>query len=335
MVVAGAGLAGLAAAAAVARAGRQVCVLEAADRPGGRVRTDAQDGLLLDKSGLPTAQPRLPRGATGAGPERIGPAPVRPRCRGTQRRAAARVDGSASPTIDTARHSPRPLGSWAEKLALAWWAAEVGFEPAARINHRNDEPLAAAVRRRGLGGRLGQAVLTPFLAGVLAEEPLSSSRRLGELLIRAFVRGTPALPAAGMQAVADQLAEHLPAGALRLNSPVLAVQPGTVHTEQGTVRPRAVIVACDPRTACDLLGRPEPTMHSLTTYYHACEHAPTASRLRHIDGDRNGPVINTAVVSNVAGTYADRGRSLMASTVLGVTRQRGGAGRPRARRANI
>ncbi|MEU1126507.1 FAD-dependent oxidoreductase, partial [Streptomyces sp. NPDC005899] len=48
-VVVGAGLAGLACALDLSRAGRRVELLEAADGVGGRMRTDRRDGFLLDR----------------------------------------------------------------------------------------------------------------------------------------------------------------------------------------------------------------------------------------------------------------------------------------------
>ena len=52
VVVVGAGLAGLRAAITLGHAGRDVVVLEAADTVGGRQRTDAVDGFLLDRGML-------------------------------------------------------------------------------------------------------------------------------------------------------------------------------------------------------------------------------------------------------------------------------------------
>ena len=49
VVIIGAGVAGLAAARRLSIAGREVCVIDASDEIGGRIRTDQVDGLLLDR----------------------------------------------------------------------------------------------------------------------------------------------------------------------------------------------------------------------------------------------------------------------------------------------
>jgi hypothetical protein len=130
------------------------------------------------------------------------------------------------------------------------------------------------------------------------------------------VRGTPALPAGGMQALPEQLASGLPTGLLRLDRTVHSVRPGRVDTDDGPVSTRAVLVAAGPRAGCALSGLPEPAMRSLTTVYHLADVAPTSLGVLHVDGAHRGPIVNTAVVSNVAPTYARRG-ALVASTIVG------------------
>jgi phytoene dehydrogenase-like protein len=314
VVVVGAGLAGLAAARRLTERASDldVAVLEASDGPGGRVRTDRVDGLLLDRGfqQFNAAYPEIPRVLD------VGALDVRP----FQPGALVRLGGRRVTLGDPLRWPASlpsdltaPLGSLRGRAAFVRYAAEAGYLPAGRLKRAADRPLAEELARRGVSERIVDGVLRPFLAGVLAEDELSTSRRFADLLLRSFVRGTPGLPAGGIGTMSEQLAEGLP---ISYGVRALSVGRGEVGTDAGTVRARAVVVAADPVTGCRLAGLPEPRMKALTTFYHRSAEPPTRTRLIHLDGDRRGPVVNTAVVSNTAPTYA-AGGALIASTVLG------------------
>ncbi|MEO6702919.1 MAG: NAD(P)/FAD-dependent oxidoreductase [Jatrophihabitantaceae bacterium] len=315
VVVVGAGLAGLAAARKLTLAGRQVLLAEAADAVGGRVRTDQLDGLLLDR-GFQLLNPAYPevRRVVDLDALRLQPFEA----------GAVIAHGSGRGVVGDPRRLPRdlpstlrlPLGSWREKIALARWAVEIGYGPVKRLKAQADLSLAEALGRRGLDGALTSGVLRPFLAGVLGEDELATSAVFAELLVRSFVRGTPAIPAGGMQALPEQLAAGLPAGTLSLLTKVNGLHGSRVETDRGEVRARAVLVAADPVTAATLTGLPSPTMRALTTFYYLAERPPTDRALLHLDADRRGPLVNTAVISNAAPSYAP-GRHLVAATTLG------------------
>jgi hypothetical protein len=182
-----------------------------------------------------------------------------------------------------------------------------------------DGPDAAVGAAYAAFGGLTDRMLAPFLSGVLFDDSMTSSRRFADLLLRSFVRGTPSVPAAGMQAIPDQLAAGLE---VRLGTPAREVTPTSVTTDDGVLRARAVVVATDPLTAGRLLpGLEVPVMRSGTTWWHLAD-APgstlTGGRaLLVVDPDRRGPVVNSVVVSNAAPGYAPHGRALVASTALG------------------
>ena len=316
VVVVGAGLAGLNAARRLHRAGLSVLVLEASDAVGGRVRTDTVDGMLLDR-GFQLLNPSYPRARTDLD---LAALDLR-----TFQAGAVVGRGDGRFVVADPLRSPRdlpadlrlPVGTLRAKAGFLRWAATVGFGPTGRIKRGPDRSLAEELGRRGLDGPLTDSILRPFLSGVLGEDELRTSRRFAELLVRSFVRGTPGVPAAGMQAIPEQLAADLPKGMVRLESPVSSVTDGRVRTEGGEVSARAVLVAADPVTAARLTGLPAPTMNSLTTFYHRATGSPAQRRLLHLDGDRRGPVVNTAVMTDAAPTYA-RGHALIASSVLGV-----------------
>ncbi|WP_375499262.1 NAD(P)/FAD-dependent oxidoreductase [uncultured Jatrophihabitans sp.] len=315
VVVVGAGLAGLNAARRLHRAGLSVLVLEASDAVGGRVRTDTVNGMLLDR-GFQLLNPFYPRARADLD---LAALDLR-----TFQAGAMVGHGDGRFVVADPRRSPRdlpadlrlPVGSLRAKASFVRWAATVGFGPASRIKRSPDRSLAEELRRRGLDGPLTESILRPFLSGVLGEDELRTSRRFAELIVRSFVRGSPGVPAAGMQAIPDQLAGALPPGTVRLSTPVTSVAPGVVRTAAGEFMARAVVVAADPVTAAALTGLPEPAMNALTTFYHRAPVSPAQRRLLHLDGDRRGPVANTAVLTDVAPAYAP-GHALIASSVVG------------------
>jgi oxygen-dependent protoporphyrinogen oxidase len=168
VVVVGAGVSGLAAALALAAGGARVTVLEAADRPGGSLRSLQSDGFTFELGpNTVLERPPVTRLLTLAGlaAERLKAAPVKRRYLWREGRLAPVPRGPlgflGSPLL--------PPGA---KLALLR-EPFVGRGPAARVaasDDAADEPIAAFVRRR-----LGEAWLRygvgPFLAGVYAGDP--------------------------------------------------------------------------------------------------------------------------------------------------------------------
>jgi glycine/D-amino acid oxidase-like deaminating enzyme len=98
---------------------------------------------------------------------------------------------------------------------------------------------------------------------------------------------------------------------------VRSVDDAGATTDDGRITADAVVVAAGPRAAAELLGAPVPVTRSLTTFYHLAPRSPAERTLLHLDADRRGPVLNTAVLTDAAPSYAP-GRTLISSTVLGV-----------------
>lgn len=315
VVIIGAGLAGLACAQRLTRAGIDIVILEASDGVGGRVRTDVIDGYRCDRGfqlinpAYPALQKVIDIGeldlrAFGAGVVVA---------HGSQRWILADPRREPARLLSTVR---APLGSTADKLRFAAWAAR-SLLPVRRQLAEPDRTLAADLNSAGVTGQLRTGVVEPFLAGVLAERDGSTSAQFTRLLFRSFVLGTPSVPSLGVGRLPELLAASLPAPALHLGTAVESLTVGGVRTADEEIAARAVVIAADPRTAASLIGQPAVSMKPLTTFWHTCAEPPTRQRLLHIDADQQGPVVNTAVMTAVAPTYAPAGRCLTATTTLG------------------
>jgi phytoene dehydrogenase-like protein len=164
----------------------------------------------------------------------------------------------------------------------------------------------------------------PFFGGVFLDRQLVTSSRLFRFLYRTFAEGETAVPARGMGAIPEQLAEPLPAESIRLNSPVESAEPGRVALRGGEVlSARAVVVATDGPAAARLLGgRIEaPKSRSVCGLYFAADESPLKEPIVVLDGDGRGPVNHLAVLSDVAPSYAPPGSALISASVLGAPPQ--------------
>jgi len=316
VVVVGAGLAGLACARALHRAGRTVQVLVASDGVGGRVRTDLVDGFRLDRgfqvlnTGYPEARRVLDLDALDL---RYFDSAVTIRRGGRLHRVANPLQAPAQ----AATLLGAPVDGVRGRLALAAYVARAAALPVDALLRRDDVPGPQAWRAAGIPDQVVHDLLTPFLTGVVLERELTASRRFLDLMVRMFARGRTAVPAGGMQAMPEQLAAGLPPGTVRLGTPVEAVERGVVLAG-GRERPAdAVVVATDPWTAHRLLpglGAP-PAARGVTTHYHAAPPGTAGRATLVVDADGSG-VANSMVLTAAAPEYSADGRGLVATSVV-------------------
>ncbi|MER5491758.1 NAD(P)/FAD-dependent oxidoreductase [Streptomyces sp. NPDC002490] len=338
IVVVGAGVAGLTAARRLTGAGIPTVVLEASDRPGGRMATEEVDGFLLDRIARPlfTAHAELRRTpgleglvlrpfspgvlVPGEGRlHRVGePRPIR-RARGAFKTARALASAP--------RGGPRPgwaprsgaVGSPLDQARLGAALARLADTPVERLLARPECPASEALPTRGVPSRTVEGFVRPLLAALLCDPELSTSSRCADLALHAFARGRLCLPEGGAGALPDGLAAGLPTGTLCTGVRVRSVSTNRVVTEEhGEIRCRAVLLATDARSAARLLpGLRVPDFHQVTVVHHVAEVPPLLDPAWVLDTERRGPVAHTAVVSRVDPTRAPAGRSLVSSTVLG------------------
>ncbi len=319
VVVVGAGLSGLRCAQALGRAGLDVMVLEASDMVGGRIRTDRIDGFLVDR-GFQLLNPAYPAvrrwvDVDALGLQAFGAGVVARTERGrTVLGHPLREPALVPQTLRAVASRPR------EVAALARWAAPL-LRPRPRsplsdvLASRADVDRRTALDRAGVDGLL-RRVVDRFFAGVLLEDDGSTADRFALLLAWMFARGVPSLPRQGMAALPAQLAASL-GDRVRLLERAHLVSGTTVTTETGTWSARHVVVATDAARAADLTGVTAPTTKGVVTMWWSAPESPDTDLL-HVDARRTpaGPLVNAAVVSRAAPSYAPPGRHLVEGSAL-------------------
>ena len=305
VVVIGAGLAGMNAAIEIQKAGREVVVLEASERAGGRVQSDLIDGFTCDR-GYQLVNARYPELATLNILSEID---------------FRFADRAINVLIDEQLHllgDPRlypfsvfdlATGSMFEKAALLRALAR---KPKPELSIA--EHLVAA----GLG-KTYERVLRSFLRGVYLTELSNISAPAGLEIIKTFIAGKPGLPSCGAGALSEAMANRV--HDLRLGVTVNSVKAGVITTSSDEIQASQIIVATDSTTAAQLLDLGSvPRMAGCTTWYHSAPISPVTHGQLIVDGQNRGAVINTLVISNFIPEYAPTGKNLISSTTdTGVT----------------
>lgn len=317
ILIVGGGLAGLCCARALEDKGARFQILEASDGVGGRVRTDAVDGYLLDRGFqvLLTAYPEAKRVLDYA---RLDLKPFAP---GAVSWYAGRMNKLIDPwrTPGAWKEALRSeCGTLGDKLRMARLRSRLRRSSIEEIFAGPDRSTMEALQSAHFSQQMIHRFFRPFLGGILLDGELKSSSRMYEFVFKMLSEGDVAVPSRGMGAIPALLAERLPADAVRLNTRVEELHENELKLAGGEVlQARAIVVAAEGPAAARLIGEVEPASRSVTCFYYAAEESPVAEPLVILNGDGAGPVNNLAVISQVAPSYAPSGKYLVSATVLG------------------
>lgn len=333
VIVVGAGVAGLNCAAKLHAAGVPVLVLEASDGVGGRVRTDKHpEGFLLDR-GFQIFLTSYPESREALDYEALD---LRPFYAG----ALVHWSGAFHRVADPFRHLiegiasiPNPIGSPADKIKVGLFRLRTLLGSVDDLFRAPETTILQRLREEGFSEAMIDRFFRPFLGGIFFDRQLGTSSRLFTFVMRMLATGQNCLPAAGIGAVADQLASRLPEGSVRLNTPVSNVAPASndnsstpsVTLQDGSIlSARAVVVATEGPAAKTLLGASLDTAPSKDAapvgtccLYFAAPRPPLPGNVLYLDGDGVGGIVNNCCFpSEVSSTYAPSGQTLVSISTL-------------------
>jgi phytoene dehydrogenase-like protein len=330
VVIIGAGLAGLSCALVLEAADIPVTLLEASDRPGGRVRTDRIEGFRLDRgfqvmlTAYPEAKRLLDYGALQL--KKFEP--------GALVWHGGRFHRFADPFRNpwgAAKFLFDPIVPTADKLRVAQLRARVQQGTYEEVFARPEKTTRAYLEAMRFSPAIIERFFAPFFGGVFLDHELVTSSRFFEFLLRMFSVGDTVVPGAGMEQVPLQLAAKLRAGILVTGAAVKTVTRNaqSFHVEVNAnekLEARAVVLAVAGNEGNALLGGvggwnvPEVrAWNSTTAFCYAAQQPPVEEPIILLNGEgpAEGPINNVAVMSAVAPDYAPAGAHLVVASVIG------------------
>ena len=338
VVIIGAGLAGLRCAELLERAGLEVLLLEAADAPGGRVRTDLVDGFRLDR-GFQVLLTAYPETRSALHYRSLKLRRLKPGALVWQGGRFHRFADPWREPIVAARFLFDDIISFADKVRIAALRARVRSGEPSELFTRPDMPTYAYLRKFGFTPRMIERFFSPFFGGIFLEQELVTSSRYFQFLFRMFAAGSVAVPSEGMEKLPQQLAGRLKPGTLETNTRVTALtrraQRFVVAIEDGRAEGRSIeakhvvlavaehdqrALLSDVLTAKRAQAREAREWNATTTLYYAAAVSPVQGPVLVLNGEGpgGGPINNLAVMSQVSRKYAPLGQELISVSCVGM-----------------
>ena len=329
VVVVGGGLSGLCCARTLQRAGVEAHIYEASDGIGGRVRTDIVANCRLDRgfqvlfTAYPAVQQELDLEALDLQYFDAGAIVF---WRG-QRYGLGDPLRDPSQLVESVLS---PLIGMRDKIRLLRLRKDIRRVTLNEISEYPDMSMEDYLREYGFSEKFLNHFIRPFFGGIFLDYSLQTSVRMFGFIWKMLVEGRTAVPAKGMGAIPRQIAKDLAPDTVHLNSPVadLLRAEGRVtgiRLQDGeTVQADAVVIATDSVTATQLTGLPvQAEYRSATCLYFLVPKPLKTNRSLLLFAEPNAhaegqPLVNNAaMMSNVAPSYAAKGKFLLSVTVLG------------------
>jgi len=324
VIVVGGGLAGLIAAKRLAAGDVDVTLFEQDAAVGGRVQTDDVDGFTLDRgfqvlfTSYPAVRSELDLDALRLREFKPGAVLARP----GERTLLSDPLRDPNAVVQTALNRDVTL---ADKLRILGLRRRLRRKSLPAILDSDDATIADALREWGFSERFRDRFVAPFYGGITLDRSLSTSRLVFEYTFKMLSAGEIALPAEGMGAIPDQLAEQATAAGATIETDheVTAVSPGDdgveVTVDGWTLDGDGAVVATDPRTASELTGCSIPTASRgcVTQYLSLPAEVDLGADRRlllNVDDDQPNQI---APLTDVAPGYSPDDRQLLAATFLG------------------
>lgn len=308
-------MAGLTAAKVLSQSGREVLLLEKSDGVGGRVRTDQYKDFLLDRGFqvLLTAYPELPKHLNLS----------LLRLHSFESGATIFSDGHFSKVGDPFRNVSSIMSTaftktigMQDKIKLLKLRNSLIGRKKIYFQQKDDKRILETFEELGFTSKAINSFFKPLVGGIQLDPSLSGSTRLCFLVLKMLFIGDAAIPSRGMGAISEQLSKQINESSIRLTSTVDKVEGKKVILESGeSFLPSNLIIATEGPATAKLLGQESPLSRSVSCIYFSAPQAPSSSKAILLNGEKNGPALNVAIMSNISPSYSKNGKALIAVAI--------------------
>jgi phytoene dehydrogenase-like protein len=192
------------------------------------------------------------------------------------------------------------------------WFRLQGNVPALDGNKQTTQEL---INSYAFSDRFKNEFLVPFFQGVFLQESLTQPASLFFYYLQQFLYGNAAIPAGGMQAIADQMSSSLPADKLKLNQEIVTISPTSVTLKSGEIiEGDAVILAVGLPVAAKLLGVKSPETLGSRTFYFSAKSSVNQPGLLRLVGEEH--LLHFTCLTDVNPDLAPTGKALYSATSL-------------------
>lgn len=246
----GAGISGLVAARTLESRGFAPVILEATDRPGGRVKTDTIGGIPYDR-GFQVLLMAYPEVQKHLDLRELDLRLFEPGALIFSKGTIQRIGDPVRDPSTLWATLLASIGTIGDKWRIYRLSRALKRKSLADIFSEKERTTLAYLRDLGFSDRVIKTFFRPFFAGIFLEDQLRTSSRMFEFTFKIFSEGYAGIPAAGIGAIARQLEHSLQQTEIRCNQRVRKVNSNSIVMEGGEIihtDATLVTVPMDPRT---------------------------------------------------------------------------------------
>nr|WP_299418612.1 NAD(P)/FAD-dependent oxidoreductase [uncultured Emticicia sp.] len=319
-VIIGGGISGLTCAKYLNEKGYNFMLFEGSDALGGRVRTDKVDGFLLDR-GFQILLTNYPEAKKILNYNKLDLKYFGSGAMIKAEKGFMKMENPFRNKMAYLTMAFSSVGTLSDKLKIRKFANELAEIPDDEFFKMQATDTLAFLRNYGWSEKIINNFFKPFYGGVFLENNLVTSSNFFQFTFKQFFMGDAAIPANGIQAIPEQIAEMLPRNCIRKNAHVKGFEGNQIFLDGGEViTADRIVVATDPNTSYKLLGETSQRTYNITTCtYFSAETSPLKEqKFIALNPNRRGAVHNICVPSDISSHYANAGKSLISVSTHGV-----------------